>query len=168
MNFQNRVRVVVMVGALVSVFMPGRVAADETSGTPIVATVDKAKFSPIHNAPPCFTVAVEKGDPSKGPSVILAKFARGCIAPWHWHTPIETVMVVSGALEVQMKGDPAFIGHGGDFVDMPGRHVHRATCQGSEPCLVFISSNAPFDIHWVDEDGREITLEAALKNKKAK
>jgi hypothetical protein len=56
------------------------------------------------------------------------------------------------------------IAHRGDFVDMPPHHVHRATCQGAAPCLVFISSNAAFDLHWVDANGKEIPVEAALKN----
>ena len=50
---------------------------------------------------------------------------------------------------------------------MPGHHVHRATCLGSTPCKVFLSSDAAFDIHWVDAAGQEIPLEAALKNAKA-
>lgn len=76
-------------------------------------------------------------------------------------------MVVSGSLEAQMKGEKALVAHHGDFLDMPPRHVHRATCQGSGPCLVFISSSAAFDIHWVDADGKEIPIEAALKSGKA-
>jgi quercetin dioxygenase-like cupin family protein len=141
-----------------------RVAAQGAADTPIVNPAAGVKFGPIPNAPECFTVAVEKGDPFKGPSVILAKFAPGCVAPFHWHTPVETVMVVSGALEVQMKGDQPFVAHGGDFADMPSRHVHRATCQGAEPCLVFLGSSAAFDVHWVDADGKEISLEAATKS----
>jgi hypothetical protein len=41
--------------------------------------------------------------------------------------------------------------------------VHRATCNGSAPCLVFLSSDAAFDVHWVDEEGMEIPFEQALK-----
>ena len=160
------VRVVGMLLTAMSAIGTGRLCAQQAEDKPIVATAASAKFTAIPNAPECFTIAVEKGDPSKGASVILARFAPGCVAPFHWHTPTETVMVVSGSLEVQMKDDKAFVAHHGDFVDLPPRHVHRATCQGSAPCLVFISSNAPFDIHWVDATGQEIPLETALKNAK--
>ena len=131
-----------------------------------VSTAATAKFSAIPNAPECFTVSVERGDPTKGPSVILAKFAPGCVAPFHWHSPSETVMIVSGSLQTQMHGEAVFVAHHGDFVYMPPRHVHRATCLGAAPCMVFLSSDAAFDIHWVDADGKEISLAAALKSAK--
>ena len=147
----------------VSIIGTAHLAAQGTEEKPIVATAATAKFGAIPNAPECFTVAVERGDPTKGPSVILARFAPGCVAPFHWHTPSETAMVVSGSLQVQMKGDTAFAAHHGDFVYFPPRHVHRATCLGSAPCLVFLTSDAAFDIHWVDAAGQEIPLETAMK-----
>jgi quercetin dioxygenase-like cupin family protein len=135
----------------------------EDTDNPIVNPAAGAKFSPIPDAPGCFTIAVEKGDPAKGPSVILARFAPHCIAPYHWHTPGETAMVASGTLETQMKGDKAILAHSGDFVFLPSHHVHRATCKGSAPCLVFLSSDAVFDVHWVNEEGKEISFEEAMK-----
>jgi len=145
-------------------FVGIRVAAQDQ---PIVTPLAGAKFGTVPNAPACFTIAVEKGDPTKGPSVILAKFAPGCVAPFHWHTPAETVMVVSGSLETEMKGDKPIVAHHGDFVFLPPHHVHRATCQGSTPCLVFLESDAAFDIHWVDANGKEVSLEEAVKAVKA-
>jgi quercetin dioxygenase-like cupin family protein len=127
-----------------------RLGAQGTENQPIVSAAASAKFGAVPNAPECFTVAVERGDPGAGASVLLAKFAAGCVAPFHWHTPSETAMLVSGALELQMKDDKAFVAHHGDFVYLPGRHVHRATCVGAAPCLVFLASEAAFDIHWVD------------------
>jgi quercetin dioxygenase-like cupin family protein len=143
-----------------------RVAAQGTEEKPTVIAAATAKFGAIPNAPECFTVAVERGDPAKGPSVILARFTPGCVAPFHWHTPSETAMVVSGSLEATMKGEKAFVAHHGDFLYLPSRHVHRAVCLGSVPCLVFLTSDAAFDIHWVDAAGQEIPLEAALKGTK--
>jgi quercetin dioxygenase-like cupin family protein len=154
--------------AVVSVIsLPGGAVAQGTEDKGIVAPAASAKFAAIPNAPECFTVAVERGDPTKGASVILAKFAPGCVAPFHWHTPSETAMLVSGSLEVQMKDDKAFVAHRGDFVYLPPHHVHRATCRGSSACLVFLTSDAAFDVHWVDAAGQEISLETALKNSKA-
>jgi quercetin dioxygenase-like cupin family protein len=130
---------------------------------PLVHLAKNAKFGAAPNAPACFTIAVERGDPGAGPSVLLARFAPACAAPFHWHTPSETAMMVSGSLQIQMKGDKPVIARRGDFAYLPSRHVHRATCLGSVPCLVFLSADAPFDIHWVDEAGQEISLDAALK-----
>jgi quercetin dioxygenase-like cupin family protein len=137
--------------------------AGQATDSPIVNPAAGAKFAPIPNAPKCFTVAVEKGDPTNGPSVILARFAPHCDAPYHWHTPSETAMVASGRLETQMKGDKPIVARSGDFVYLPSHHVHRATCNGTSPCLVFLSSDAAFDVHWVDAEGKEIPLEQAVK-----
>src|SRR5438270_8236373 len=167
-DLNARVFLTIVAAASMLVFGFGRLSAEDTGDKAIVNPAASAKFGAVPNAPECFTVAVEKGDPSKGASVILAKFAPRCVAPWHWHTPTETVMVVSGSLEVQMKDNKAFVAHRGDFVDLPPHHVHRATCQGSVPCLVFISSNAAFDIHWVNTSGQEIPIDTALKNAKGK
>jgi quercetin dioxygenase-like cupin family protein len=153
--------------AVAIIGLPRHLAAQGTENNPIVSAAASAKFGAVPNTPECFTVAVERGDPGAGASVLLAKFAPGCVAPFHWHTPSETAMLVSGSLELQMKDDKAFVAHHGDFVYLPGRHVHRATCVGAAPCLVFLSSEAAFDIHWVDAAGQEIPLEAALKNAKA-
>ena len=151
----------------VSLVGAAQLAAQETGEKPILIAAAAAKFGPIPNAPECFTVAVERGDPTKGPSVILARFAPGCVAPFHWHSPSETVMVASGSLQATMKGEKPFVAHHGDFIYMPPKHVHRATCLGSAPCFVFLASDAAFDIHWVDDAGQEIPLETALKNIKS-
>jgi quercetin dioxygenase-like cupin family protein len=149
---------------LATLSLPGVSAAAQQAGDkPIVSPAAAAKFTALPIAPKCFTIAVEKGDPNTGPSVILARFAPGCVAPFHWHTPSETAMIVSGSLEAQMKDDKAFVGHHGDFVYFPSHHVHRATCLGAAPCLVFLTSDAAFDIHWVDAQGKEISLDEAVK-----
>lgn len=138
-------------------------AAQGDQDKPIVSPAAAAKFMALPTAPKCFTIAVERGDPNTGPSVILARFAPGCVAPYHWHTPSETAMIVSGSLEAQMKDDKAFVGHHGDFVYFPPHHVHRATCVGAAPCVLFLASDAAFDIHWVDKQGKEISLDEAVK-----
>jgi len=62
---------------LATFFGAARLGA-QAGDNPIVNPAAGAKFAPIPNAPDCFTVAVEKGDPAKGPSVILARFAPHC------------------------------------------------------------------------------------------
>ena len=55
----------------------------------VVRKLSENKFAPMAGLPSCITLAVESGDPSKGPSVIIFKGAAGCVIPWHWHTPTE-------------------------------------------------------------------------------
>src|SRR5437868_15317340 len=67
--------------------------------------------------------------PSKGNAVLLLKAQTGCMVPWHWHTPVESLMMVSGRAKVEMKdGDPVTL-RPGDFVYLTAKHVHQFTCQ---------------------------------------
>ncbi len=123
------------------------------------------KFAPMANLPQCVTLAVENGDPSNGPSTILFKGTAGCQIPWHWHTPTEQVMVVTGSAKVEMKdgGKTANLGPGG-YALMPSKHVHRFTC--STECTAFVASDAAFDIHYVDAKGKEVPAETATRKKR--
>ena len=123
------------------------------------------KFATMAGIPECATLAVASGDPSKSSSVILLKGTAGCLIPWHWHTANEHVMVAGGSAKVQMKdnGSSAVLGAGG-YAMMPSKHVHQFTCVSA--CTVFVASDVPFDIHYVDAKGAEISPDAAFPKKK--
>ena len=131
----------------------------------VLRKLSENKFAPMAGLPTCTTLAVESGDPSKGPSVIIFKGTPGCLIPWHWHTPTEHVMVVSGSAKVEMKdtGTTATLRPGG-YAMMPSKHVHQFTC--TTACSAFISSDGAFDIHYLDASGKEIPPDAALTKKK--
>ena len=119
------------------------------------------KFVNIPPLPTCARAAVASGDPTKGPSIILAKATAGCIIPWHWHTPNEHVMIVSGAATLQMKDAKAISLQAGAFALMPSHHVHQFRCLRA--CALYIYSDTAFDIHYVDKQGNEITPADATK-----
>ena len=122
-----------------------------------------SKFVNFPGLPTCMTGSVQNGDPAKTGSVILAKATSTCVVPWHWHTANEQLMVVSGSAKVAMKdGSPTTI-RGGDYMSLPAKQAHHFTCLAS--CSLFIVSDAPFDIHYVDKDGKEISADEALKPK---
>jgi hypothetical protein len=83
------------------------------------------------------------------------------VVPWHWHTASERLMLVSGAARVDMKDGAPFTMHAGGFTMMPSKHVHQFTCQ--QACLMYISSDAAFDLHYVNAQGGEISPADALK-----
>lgn len=60
-------------------------------------------------------------------------------------------------------GKTAVLGPGG-YGMMPSKHVHQFTCTSA--CSAFVSSDAAFDIHYVDASGAEISPDAALTKKK--
>ena len=133
----------------------------------VVRKLSENKLGPLPGMPACITIAVQSGDPSKGASVIVFRGTAGCKIPRHWHTPTEHVMMVSGSAKVEMvhNGSTTSIGPGG-YAMMPGKHVHQFTCTSA--CLAFVSSDATFDIHYVDESGKEIPPETALASKTKK
>ena len=120
-------------------------------------------FTNFPDLPTCMTGAVESGDPSTGSSIILTKGTAGCTVPWHWHTLTEQLMFVSGTARVSVKDGPAKLMHAGDFISFPSKAVHQLTCV--EACKLFVSSDAAFDIHYVDASGNEISSDEALKSK---
>jgi quercetin dioxygenase-like cupin family protein len=122
------------------------------------------KLGPVPGLPACIAAAVENGDPSKGPSMIVFKGTAGCVIPWHWHTPVEQVMIVSGSAKVEMKsGGSTVLGPGG-YAMMPSKHVHQFTC--ATACTAFVYSDATFDIHYLDANGKEVSTDAALGKSK--
>jgi quercetin dioxygenase-like cupin family protein len=119
------------------------------------------KFVTVPGLPTCSPGSVQSGDPTKGPSIILAKVAAGCSIPWHWHTPNEHLMIVSGVARVEMKDGKPLTLRAGGFAMMPSRHVHQFRCDRS--CVLYIYSDVAFDIHYVDGKGKEISPGEALK-----
>jgi quercetin dioxygenase-like cupin family protein len=125
--------------------------------------VAKAKFQHLPALPKCGSISVANGDPTKGAAVILAKVNAGCVVPWHWHTAAEQLMFVSGSAKVDMKDGAPVRLHAGDYVKLPSKNVHQFTCVAA--CTFFLATDAAFDIHYVDKDGKEIAPEDALKSK---
>ena len=124
-------------------------------------TPSKSKFANLPNIPDCVKIAVERGDPSKGPSVLLLKFEPGCTIPWHWHTAGETLIIVRGTGKMQMKDGQPMPAGAGDFVFLPGKNVH--TFSSTSAVLLYDLPDGAFDIHYVDKSGNEIPFGDAIK-----
>jgi len=122
------------------------------------------KFVTFPGMPACATGSVQSGDPAKGPSIILAKAAAGCSFPWHWHTSNEHLMMVTGVARLETKDGKPLLLQAGGFAMMPSRHVHRFRCTSA--CALYVYSDAAFDIHYVDGQGKEISPDDALKGVK--
>jgi len=128
--------------------------------------VTEMKLTMMPSLPTCTLGTVESGDPTKGPSIIFSQVSAGCSVPWHWHTPAERVMIVSGVARIDMKDGKPLTLRAGGFAMLPSHHVHQFTCEQS--CQMYIDSDAAFDIHFVNAQGGEITPADALKAVKEK
>ena len=112
----------------------------------------------------CFpAVGNETGDAAKGPSIVVERWSLGCVIPWHWHTPNEHVMIVSGTLNFEIKGKTPTQVKAGDFILIPSRQISQAKCISTQPCIDFLYTDAAFDVHFVDPEGKEISADEALK-----
>jgi quercetin dioxygenase-like cupin family protein len=133
----------------------------------VFAPAATGKFVNMPGIPVCMTIAVERGDPTAGPSILLLKLKAGCRVPWHWHTAAEQVMVVSGAGKAEMKDapKPAMV-KAGDFIFMPSKHIHQLTAVTA--LTIFDAPEGAFDIHYVDASGNEISADQALPKAPAK
>ncbi|HWN75533.1 MAG TPA: cupin domain-containing protein [Candidatus Udaeobacter sp.] len=136
--------------------------AQDSPDAAVVAKGISSKFAALPGVPDCATLAVLKGDPAKGPSVVEMKFTPGCIVPWHWHTPSESAVPLAGLLEISMRGEKPVLLTNGDYGYLPSKHIHQAKCTGSKPCAAIFFLDAPFDIHYLDKSGAEIPAAQAL------
>src|SRR2546428_2059609 len=114
-------------------------AAGQGDDKPIVQNAAPGRFQKIPNLPDCITAAVERGDPTKSASVLIVKGASGCRAPWHFHTPNEQLMMISGVGRVEMKGEQAVSLRTGGVAFSPGKKVASFTGGGGAGLVFFLS-----------------------------
>jgi quercetin dioxygenase-like cupin family protein len=133
------------------------------SAQAILKNTAAADFHPTPIMPQCFLGAMQRMDRQTGAAVFLVRVDEktGCVVPSHWHTSGEQITVVSGTVNIQMvDGTRAELKAGG-YAFIPPKHVHRFSCPG--PCVHFVQSEGPYDIHYVNAEGAEIPLAEAIK-----
>jgi quercetin dioxygenase-like cupin family protein len=141
--------------------VPWLVAAHAEAPHGGVQNTPDMTFASFPGMPACVVGAVVDGDPPKGPSVVALRAAAGCAIPWHWHTANERLTMVAGTAHVQTKDGKSLPLTPGGFALMPSKHVHRFSCDAK--CMLYVHSDTPFDIHYVDTQGNEISPDQALK-----
>jgi len=62
-------------------------------------------------------------------------------------------------MEMKDMGKATVLTAGG-YSYLPSKHVHQLKC--TTECQFYVFSDAPFDIHYVDPQGKEIEPEKAL------
>ncbi len=80
-------------------------------------------------------------------------------------------MMISGKGKIEMKDAagmkydytyvPSLAVSPGDYVYLPGKHPHQFSC--STACMFFDVTEGAFDIHYIDNGGKEIPPDQALK-----
>jgi quercetin dioxygenase-like cupin family protein len=150
------------VSAITPAFAASQEHADSMSHAILLQRPSDAKFMAVPGVPECTTLAPLHGDMSKGPSTLMVRMTAGCMVPYHWHTPSEEMVVLQGAALSQMRGERPVALKVGAYTQLPSPHAHRFRCTSKVDCLFFLVADAAFDIHFVDDAGKEISTEAAL------
>ncbi|NOT32192.1 MAG: cupin domain-containing protein [Planctomycetes bacterium] len=122
----------------------------EPQGAPretVVVSAANVKWGP-HPFVEGAKMAVQSGDPSKGPSVLLMKFPKGMTIPAHWHTATETVTLVSGTALLG-SGETVDATKGteigaGSFAVIPGKNRHWAIAKEEFVISVALDKAADF------------------------
>ena len=140
----------------------GTAGAQHSDGILLQRPAD-ANFLAVPGVPACTTIASLHGDMSKGSATLMVRMKSGCMVPYHWHTPSEELVVLQGAPLAQMMGQRPVMLRVGSYSQLPSKHVHRFRCTSKVDCLIFMVADATFDIHFVDDAGKEIGTDQALE-----
>jgi hypothetical protein len=90
-------------------------------------------------------IAVVHGDPAKPNVDIFFKVPGNYDFPAHWHTSPERMTLLSGAMNVNYKGQPTTKLKTGMYAYGPAKAVHDGSCISEEPCVLFIAFEEPLD-----------------------
>jgi len=96
------------------------------------------------------------GSASTGNWNVYVKVNSGARINWHWHRNSQTMYIVSGAMEYEVKPHPPMRLTLGSYVVVPAHALHNGTCVSQEPCTFFIENLLPNDKHMTDAGGNEI------------
>jgi quercetin dioxygenase-like cupin family protein len=139
------------------------VAQNVAENEMVVKNSEPADFHQVPIMPQCFAGAMQRMNRSTGAAVFLVRVVgnAGCTVPSHWHTSGEQITVVSGTVKIVMQDGKSSELKEGGYAYIPSKHVHAFSCAG--PCVHFVQSDGPYDIHYVNKEGKEIPLPEALK-----
>lgn len=90
-------------------------------------------------------IGVLHGDPGKPNADIFFRVPADTRLPEHTHTSAERMVLVSGEMEVEYRGQPPATIHTGDYAYGPAGHPHSATCLDAGECVLFIAFEDPID-----------------------
>ena len=132
------------ISAGVLFIMAATSASSDSPREPVIHPLQNANFA-LASDLACLSTAVEAGNPSTGPSAVLVKMEKGCMASWHFHAAAEELIVIKGELKVEMSSmPPAILGPGG-YAQVPSNEKHQYACSAEGECLWFVRIDRAFD-----------------------
>jgi hypothetical protein len=90
------------------------------------------------------------GDPTKGGFGAFFQLPAGFAVPLHTHTHPMNVVTVSGTYIQAPDAAPEFRLSPSSYLMQPGGdYRHTTSCDKASPCVIFVESEGPFDLHLV-------------------
>lgn len=90
-------------------------------------------------------IAALQGDPAKGPSHFLLKFAPGFSAPAHHHSANHFVTVLSGTLVLDVDGKEHKL-PAGSYFSFSGKKKHATRCEAGADCVLAMDVRGKWDV----------------------
>lgn len=110
----------------------------------VLLTPSEIKWQDVPNAKGVQLAAVQ-GDPAKGPSHFLLKFAPGFSAPLHHHSANHFGTVVSGTVALTVDGQERKLPAGSYFA-FTGKKPHATRCEAGAECVLSIDARGKWDV----------------------
>jgi quercetin dioxygenase-like cupin family protein len=128
---------------LVGAFVPAFVAA-KGKGTATFVPAAELKFADVPDMAGLQLAQLE-GDPAKGPSHFMLKFAPGFSAPVHHHTANHSGTVVAGTLALTVDGEEHKLPPG-SFFSFSNKASHATKCEAGAECLLSLDVRGKWDV----------------------
>ena len=113
-------------------------------GGSLLVPASEVKFSEVPNMAGVQLAAVE-GDPAKGASHFMLKFAPGFAAPMHHHTANHSGTVVAGTLILTVDGKEQKLPPGSYFA-FSGKQPHTTKCEAGATCILSMDVRGKWDV----------------------
>ena len=94
---------------------------------------------------PGVQIAALDGNPAKGPSHFLLKFAPGFSAPVHHHTANHSGTVVTGTLLLTVDGQEQKLPPG-SFFEFSNKTKHTTRCEAGAECVLSMDVRGKWDV----------------------
>jgi quercetin dioxygenase-like cupin family protein len=136
-----------LVGLAACLSLAPRADAADTAkktGDAIFIPAAEVRWSDVAGSPGVQLAALQ-GDPGKGPSHFLLKFAGGFSAPVHHHTPNHFATVVAGTLVLAVDGKDHRL-PAGSYFSFSGKKPHATRCEAGADCVLAMDARGKWDV----------------------
>ncbi len=136
-----------LVGLTACLSLAPRADAADTAkkaGGAFLVPVAEVRWSDVSGFPGVQMAALQ-GDPGKGASHFLIKFAGGFAAPVHHHTSNHFVNVISGTLVLAIDGKDHKL-PAGSYFSFSGKKPHATRCDAGADCVLAVDARSKWDV----------------------